>query len=219
MKFNSFILLFLIPLFVNAQKSVTTNYKPKQLIFDGNSLFSRGNGNTANSQEASIACYAAMTGSKPPIFNYGVSGKSITQLISDFPTKIAPYLRRGDILVFNEMTNDLATNTSTLTTKNDLLQYRDSVRAHGAKFIVVTMTARNTGYAGIETDRLALNAWINANTSEFDGIVDAGGDSHFNSIAATANTTYYNADTLHFATAGYTLYGQLIQALIQQFFN
>jgi len=198
-------------------------YLPKQLVNVGNSLFARGvvggTGNVENVKEAPVACYNAMTGLRPPMYTYAVSGKTIAQLITDFTTKVAPQLRPGDIVVMNEVTNTIGSTASTVTARTDLLIMRDSVRAHGAKIVVVTMTARSLIYPNVENDRLAINAWMLANAAQFDGVVDAGGDSHFNSVPSTTNTTYYNADQLHFTSAGYTLYGQLIQAVIQPFFT
>jgi len=188
----------------------------KQLIIDGDSLFARGNGNATAVFEAPIALYNALTGTRPPIFMYAVSGKSIAQLISDFPTKIAPFIKKGDIVVMNETTNSLNTLQSASLTFDDLLDYRDLVWGLGAKIVVGTMTARGTGYVGIETDRLALNTLITNNASEFDKVCDVGGLSEFNSVAATASTTYYDADTLHFKTAGYNLYGQTFASKVQE---
>ncbi len=189
--------------------------KAKQLFFDGDSLFSRGNGNLANAYSSPITAYNSLTGIKPPVFYMAVSGKSITQLISDFPTKMAPYINSGDIVVFNELTNELATVQNPNTVYNTLLSYRDLVWALGAIIIVGTMTARNTGYVGIETDRLSLNTLIRNNSNQFNEIADVGGLTEFNSIIATANLTNYDIDTLHFATNGYALQGATFGSKIQ----
>lgn len=219
MKFSKLILLFIFG-FVNCTaQPMIVRPSVKQLIFHGNSLGSRGNGNIVNAGEAPSAMYLAMTGNKPPMFNYSVSGKTIAQLITDFPTVVLPQLHRGDVVVMNEVTNTVGTTANTVTARTDMLQYRDSVWAHGAKIVVVTMTARSLIYPNVENDRLAINAWMLANAAQFDGVVDAGGNAAFNSVSSTTNTAYYNADALHFTSAGYTLYGQLIQAVIQPFFT
>lgn len=191
-------------------KSTATPYV-QNIIFHGNSLFARGNANLEQANSAPIACYnKIILTKKVNCFNFNVSGKRLSNLITDFPTIVQPSLKKGDIVVCNELTNTLNDLQNVTDVYNLLLDYRDLVVAQGCKLVVVTMTARGTGYATIETDRLALNTMILANASEFEKVSDAGGLAVFNSILATANTTYYNADTLHFATTGYTTYGEFI---------
>lgn len=193
--------------------------RPRQLFFDGNSLFARANANLANALASPLYLYSQLTSPKPPMFAYPLSGASIAELITAFPTKIAPYIRAGDILLMNEVTNELGDSQNPTTTYNYLLQYRDLVHALGAKIVVMTMPARVITYANMEIDRLSLNANILANASQFDGVADSGGQTEFNSIAATLNTTYYNADQLHFTTAGYQLYVTPAISIVQTLLN
>jgi hypothetical protein len=186
----------------------------KTVIYNGNSLFCRGNGNIENVLEAPYASYNALSNPKPPMMCYAFSGKSISELTTDFTTKIQPYIKRGDIVVFNENVNTLADNHTVSSVQTGLLAYRTLVRSFGAKIIVSTMTCRAENYVGMETDRQTLNAWILANTSQFDGVADPGGITEFNSLAGVTNTTYYSTDQSHFTTAGYTLYGQSFNAAI-----
>ncbi|MES2382479.1 MAG: GDSL-type esterase/lipase family protein [Bacteroidota bacterium] len=214
------VLLFIILCSIGsfAQRTIVNSFQ-KQLVFDGNSLFNRSTSNTTSGFGAPLACYSAMTGTKPPISYYALGGRTVAQLITEFGTKIAPYIHPNDIVVFNEATNSLQGLQNPDSVYNQIIRYRNLVRAKGAKIIVLTLTARTTaaGYANFEIDRLYLNNLINTGGA-FDGICDTGNDSHFNSPVAALSATYYDPDGLHFTSTGYTLYGQLIQATIQSFF-
>lgn len=185
------------------------------LIYNGNSLFCRGAGNIENVLSAPYASYAALTGIKPPMMCYCFSGLNITELTAQFPTKIQPFIKRGDIVVFNENVNTLVDTHSVSSVQSGLLSYTALVRSFGAKIIVSTMTARAENYVGAEADRLTLNAWILANSSSFDGVADPGNLSIFNSLAACDNTTYYDADKSHFTTLGYAAYGESFNPIIE----
>jgi len=216
-----FLLLLILPFIGICQiRKNVTNQKVNRLIVDGNSLLARGNGNQPNAFRSVIALYDSMnTAHKPPILFYPISGKTITQLTSDFTAKISPNLKQGDIVVCNETTNDLyATRSATLTYAH-ILTYRDSVRAHGGKLVYVTMPAVYwSDYLTVDTDRLALNLLITNNSSQFDGVVDFGSHANFNDVADTQNTTYYDADRVHFTDLGYRVQGKQIQLIVQSFF-
>lgn len=216
------ILIFILLSSLNSfsQEKIIANYYQKKLIFDGNSLFNRSLANTTSGHGAPLACYAAMTGTKPPMFSYALGGRTVQQLIDEFGTKIAPYIKPNDILVFNEATNSLQSLQNKDSVYNQIVRYSNLVHAKGAKIVVLTLTARTVaaGYGNFETDRLALNVLIR-NSSSFDAVCDVGGLTEFNSTAAAGNATYYNADGLHLESAGTTLYGQTIQPTIQPFFN
>jgi hypothetical protein len=191
----------------------------QNIIYDGNSLFSRGNGNVASVYEAPIACQTSITVRKPPCFFVAISGRTIASLISEFSTKVAPLIQSGTIVVMNEGTNSLNNLQNPTLVYNDLISYRDLVVAAGGRLIVSTITARGTAtaYASFDTDRLTYNANLLSNSNQFLAVVDAASNVNFATVGVTSNATYYNADTLHFATAGYSLYGQLFQAVLQPF--
>lgn len=197
---------------------VINGNRKKRLIFDGNSLVARA-GSLANGQYIGTTLYNSLTGAKPAYFNYAVAGRNTTQLISDFPTKVAPYIAPGDILVFWELTNDIKQNGLTAQQAYDnLVTYCGLAKAKGAIVITMSMISRNqngTEGSGIETTRLAVNALLNADHSFCDYYFDAGGLSQFDSQADTANTTYYESDQLHLTNAGYQLIVDNLLPIVQ----
>lgn len=223
MKFNNMknIILILFSIFSFSCNSQNYGRKPsiKKIIIDGNSILALGNGNKQNECAAVKACYDSLIGVRPPIYFFPISGKTVLQLCADFPSKVAPSISVGDVVVCNETTNDLYATRDATVTYGHILAYRDSVHAHGGKIVWVTMTAVYwSDYLTVDTDRLALNLLINNNSVQFDGVIDFGNNSNFNTTAATLNTTYFNADRVHYTDLGYRIFGKAIQLIIQPFF-
>lgn len=211
-----FLLFILGTLFSNAQTYVRSS--PRQLIVDGNSLFCRGNGNVEFVGEAPLALYSGLTGSRPPYFNFAISGRTIAQLIAEFSAKVAPTIHSGDVILFNEATNSLQALQNVDSVYNQIIRYRNLVQALGARIVICTCPARGNGYAGFEAARLSLNAMLLANAVQFDGVADTGGQAQYNSVAATASSTYYDPDTVHFKSIGYVQFIQPAIPIIQAFF-
>lgn len=177
--------------------------QPRQLIVIGNSLLSYNGAKLVGAKTAPLYLYSQLTGNRPPISIFATPGISISELITEFPTVIAPVLRSGDVVLFDEVINELGDSQSPSGTFDYLVDYANLVQGLGAKIVVMTCTARVEPYVGFETDRLALNTLIRNNSSEFDGLADSGGLTIFNSVSATLDTTNYNADRLHFSNTGY----------------
>ncbi len=192
----------------------------KQVIVDGNSLTQKDGTNSDLKYRMPLTLFSTLrTNSK--IFagqHYGITGKNTTQLISDFPTKIAPYLKVGDIVVLWEITNDLNSNDLTAQQAyNNLVTYAGLVHALGAKIVILGFIGRdNVGQdADVNTRGFAVNALLNADNSFCDGWVDVGANAAFSSQAAASDTTYYLTDKIHLTNVGYDLVSTLSEPTIR----
>jgi hypothetical protein len=186
---------------------------------DGNSLSNRGEDNGAavpNTHTLARLIIAGLTGIKPPVFSKGISAKTTRNLIDDFPTKIAPYVRSGDIYFFWEISNDMANGQTPLQAYNNLITITTMAKALGMIVVQGTMIARNLGGdpVDLEANRLSINSMLVSDHSFCDGFVDMGGLTEFNSIAAISNTTYYN-DGAHLKLAGTQLIANAVVPIIQ----
>lgn len=191
----------------------------RQVIFDGNSLSKGILGSTDIYRFPNICTSSLRAAGK--IFAsqcYAVSGKPTSELITDFPTKIAPYVRSNDIVVLWEITNDLYVNSYTATQAyNDIVTYAGLVRALNAKFVVVTMVARNYSLdpVGLWAIGQAANALIAADASCYDAIARPDLDTNLDQKSDCSNTTYYLADQLHLTNTGLDLVASYAYPAIQ----
>lgn len=185
----------------------------RRIFFDGNSLTNQGANGLVGGGRYPTTCYTSIRGLslKYAMFNYGVGSKRTDELTANFPTKIAPYLRKNDIVVFWEITNDAHDLTSD--TNGDLLfsrvvAYCEQAQSYGAKVVCLTGIARDgTPFddADITSRIQACNLHMTNDPSFCDLLVDVGALSQFNAKADCANTTYYNADKIHLTNTGYDL--------------
>jgi len=192
-------ILILISVFFFASFSPPVNNP--QYILDGNSLTMSLNFYLANTLYAKFRTVNVVFAGQ----HYGVAGKTTTQLIADFPTKVAPIIRKGDRVYFWEITNDLNLGHVTAQQAYDnVVTYAGLVHAKGAKIYVINFIARNESGqdADVNTRGFAVNALLAANSSLFDRIIDVGSRAEFDDVTDASDTRYYNADKLHLVTRG-----------------
>lgn len=200
-----------------------TDIYQQKIIFDGNSIFNKDGANAIEQKYISsrIRDQLPLDGYfKLPVFDFSVSGKTTQQLISDFPTKVAPSIRTGDIVVFTEMTNDVGVNAVTaLQAKNNILAYRDLVLALGGKFVLQGAIACNgliAGYANITATLQACNDYFRNTPSLVNAFSDPGALTQANDDADCTNATYYlAADQIHPTTTLQDLIWPLTLAAIK----
>jgi len=179
----------------------------KNLIFHGNSLFNYGNNNLAFGN--SISNYVRDNlFNKKAVFDYSLGGKTTTQIVSEFPTRIAPYFRANDVYIFWDVVNDLNTGKTVAQTLASSKTLATLAKAQGYK--VYTLTSININNTIVEPLRIQYNTSLLADTSFWDGVIDLTTISVLNNTNSYQNTTYYNADGTHLTTAGYNLIGQKI---------
>lgn len=189
----------------------------RRIIFDGNSIMEYGNGNVVNNMEISRSVYTSLlaAGIKLDHFNYARGSTTTQTLTGTLPTKIKPNVRDGDILVFFEIINDahdLINDTNGIVLHANVVAYCQLARSYGLKVVCLTGTARDfaTDDADVTSRIMACNALMRADPSFCDALADVGALSQFDEKADTTNATYYNADKLHLATAGYDLFASTI---------
>lgn len=180
-------------------------YRPntdKNIIFHGNSLFNYGNGNVGNGWEVSNYVRTNLN-IKRPVFDYSLGGKTTTQIVTEFTTRIAPYFKVGDIYIFWDAINDLNTGKTVAQTLASSKSLATLARAKGYK--IYTLTCINVNNVTVEPLRLQYNIALLADTSFWDGVIDLTTISVLQLTNSYLNTTYYNADGVHLTTAGYNL--------------
>lgn len=218
---------FLILLFIsiNCFSQVKQTYNiTHQVVFDGNSLSNKDGTNTDQKYKFPLSTNDSLY-SKGKVFAYQCyadSGKSTTQLIADFPTKIAPILRKGDIVFIWEITNDIHYDLTGQQAYDNIITYCGLVRALGCKVVVGTYIYRDaTGdNATVNSRGVDCNNLLIANNlTDFDGLVRFDLNSNFNTLAGCSNTTYYTTDKLHLSNTGYALCAKIAYPVIQSLIN
>ena len=208
-----------------ANDSLGKIISPKKLIFDGNSFMALAQTPfVVGGNYLPIKTYSLLTTSnKPPVFYYGVSGKQVSELITDLPAKFGSMIRPGDIVVMSELVNQLRLTLDVNQTYADLQTYCALVRSYGAKIYITNMIACSTAQLADDTKRTSLNALIAANWASFcDGYINVAGLTQFDSVADTTNPTYYRIiDNLHLSDTnvlGYDTYAQEIANTLNPLF-
>lgn len=131
-------------------------------------------------------------------------GRNLTQMTAESPLCADVMGAKAGVrkvaLVW-ETTNTLMANTNAAATLALLQSYCAARRAAGFSVLVGTCLNRGDGYGAFNTDRLAVNASILANFSNYaDGVVDFAAITELQTIS---NATYFNVDQIHLTDAGY----------------
>lgn len=195
---------------------------PKTVFFVGNSKYDKDGTNVFGRNYVPLGVQTMLntTGGKKCGYNcYAVSGRTTSQLLTDVATRVIPYLRVGDVVVFTEATNTIGTGGIVDTAIAQTLRVRNLVWAAGCKFVVQGATACNgnvlPGYANITTQLQTYNQYFRNNPTAVDGFSDPGSLSQFDTDADCTNTTYYLADDqIHETNTGYDLIIPLTYAAV-----
>lgn len=176
-------------------------YRPRntQIIFDGNSQFMG-----FEMQDSIPGLIDEALGFKYQIRNESVGGMRTETMDDNAILVIGPYYDPAqlNILVVNEIINDLRFTDAT-TAYNNLVSYCSGRRTQGWKVIVTTAHAVKVLDAYTDAKRLAVNTNVRTNWATFaDRLADVGADSLLGDAGDQTNTTYYQADELHFTLAG-----------------
>jgi hypothetical protein len=179
----------------------------RNIIFHGNSLFNYGNANLVSGWAVSNFVRTNLA-NKKAVFDYSQGGKTTSQIVTEFPTRIAPFFKRGDIYIFWDTINDLNVGRTVAQTIVSTKAAAELAIAQGYR--VYTLNCININNAPVEASRLLYNAQIVLETPFCDGIIDIASISVLNAANSFSNPTFYNADGVHLTTAGYNLIGQKI---------
>ena len=152
------------------------------------------------------------------VYNKGFAGAQTSALISgspttDYPDIVAPLFAAGAWYVPWEVLNSIFFGASAATAYNDFVTLCGLGRATGYKVLAVTGSKTRGDYTGaMQTASDTANASIRANWATFaDALYDPNADSRF---ADSNNTTYYNADKVHYTDAGYAIIANGVNAAL-----
>lgn len=148
--------------------------------------------------------------------NKGVSGENTTQMLARFNTDIVANSIAGEYCVIFGGINDLAQGTAAITIKSNLAAMYALAKGAGLKVIAITTSPwKGNAYWDItkQVQQDILNAWILANTNNVDYKIDIYSLLVDPSVAYTLLPSY-DADHLHWTTAGYNAVGDLISSSV-----
>jgi hypothetical protein len=182
----------------------------KRIFFEGNSLTNLAALTTTptlaeyNANYVAVSVYNTLKGSYNLCYqSYAISGQTGTQILS--ASASIPFLKKGDVVIYWEGTNDIYVNGLTGQQAFDNVSpFVALVLAKGAKIIVCTALARDFSLDnGTVLSRIGdYNTLIRANTSLGYTLCDLGANTLFDDRADCSNSTYYVPDKLHLKTAG-----------------
>lgn len=197
---------------------VKVRRSPRKVYFEGNSLSNYGPGNILNGHYMPRRTYGFLSSYNVAMKDLAISARTQTMINTDVAANVLSDLRKGDVIVLWEGTNDLRFNTlSGAQGWANVVTYANIVRPAGAKLIVCTITARDFSLDDADLmDRIdAYNVLARANSSVYDALCDVAADPVFDTRADASNTTYYNADKLHLTATGYDKVSDLLYPVIQ----
>ncbi len=194
---------------------------PKRITFNGNSFTDFASGVYATRVISNINTPNAIA-----VNLKGISGQTTVQMTTNAALNIFTYNTNAyskDVLFAWELTNDMAANSSNVTTcYNNMVAYCQAARAAlpNVKIIVATMLPRNSAQINNANrqndadlfDDATLNGKIRNHLVQdgyADAICDVASDAimgiYSNGVAGVGerNTTYYNVDQIHPNTTGY----------------
>lgn len=172
------------------------------LIMDGNSI-GRGFGNP--SYQTWQYYLANAYNWNCHIHNFGIDGQTTAQMVSRFDTWITPLFDARNftknLVLASEVRNDFAIGgVSTATAIANVTAHVAKCHTAGYKVAWVTPPAAGTGMT--TTQRSDVAAEMLAGNTGADVIIDFQNDSIFGPQSVVNDTTYYNADTVHFKDGG-----------------
>lgn len=146
------------------------------------------------------------------VHNMGVGGQTADTLAAGIAASIAGLTYGGDkTLVVWIGSNDIQAGTAEADVYTDISTIVTAGQAAGFRVLVLNIIKRGNIVGGNETNRTELNVLIAANTAGADGLVDLDANAAFSNAA---DTTYYDADTIHLNATGYGIVAGLVNTAI-----
>lgn len=209
-------------------KRIGIDFTNAHIVCDGNSLtYGYQSSNPATkSYPAVLATLSPWASNGATITNKGVSGQTTADMSADATMDIDPLYSSSvaSVLVAWEIGNDLYFNGDTAAAYSRFVSYCTARRAVGWKVVVITVPYRdhsvvNGGVspagdndATYNLKRDSINVRLRANWPTFaDAIYDLAADANFSSY----NTTYFNADHVHYTDVGYAYIAAGVSPIIQ----
>lgn len=196
----------------NSIHYINTGAYANQVIFDGNSMT---DGSTSSYPATTVAALTGTWYSR----NFGVSGQTTTQMISDGVSQIDPFYDSrvtNNVLVAWEATNELKLGVSATDAYNNLVAYCRARKNAGFKVVVPTILPRSESGTpeDFNTKRATVNTNIRNNYASFaTAIADVAANTDIGEDGDSENATYYT-DKVHMTTAGYNIVAGIVKAAI-----
>jgi lysophospholipase L1-like esterase len=158
---------------------------------------------------------AVSLGGSWTVVNQGVVGRSSTVMLANIADVTALYSAanpwNGVVALFG--TNDIASGASASTVLNNGAAYYAGLKS-GGPFAVYSVTIPACGFfdGGMEAIRLSVNTSLRNGAGTYgDYVVDLAADPRFQN---TFDTTYYQADRIHFTPTGNGVEAALVKARV-----
>ena len=188
--------------------------KQYRVIFDGNSM------TAAASSTYPAATITALGTLVHSTYNYGVSGQTTAQMVTDGVAQIDSRYITGvskNVVVAWEITNDLKLGADRATAYANMVAYCQARKNAGFSVVLLTILPRTQ--VGLpetfEADRIAINDLIKANYASYaSAVADVAADSRIGDYGDSDDTTYYS-DGVHMTEAGYAIVAGIVATTIQ----
>jgi len=146
------------------------------------------------------------------VANYGVSGNTTTQMLARFQQQI---INPGcvDYVIIMGGVNDLAASATATAIEANLQAMYDMAHNAGIKVIAMTVTpwkGSASWTSGKQIEQDALNAWILANPTNVDYVIDAYTQLVDPDVAYTLLPAYNSGDSIHPNQTGLNVLGTYI---------
>ena len=178
------------------------------LVYVGDSLLDES---VTSTIQAKVAVLKGNTYTRT---SFAVSGQTADTLNTNKAAMVARYsqYRSANKLIFWAGTNDIADGTAAADVIADIAACCTAFKAAGYFVVVVNVLARGDLDAAKLIVRTAVNASIAANWATYaNAFVDVTADAR---LQNPADTTYFNADTVHLVDAGDAIVAALIAAAV-----
>lgn len=179
------------------------------VIWDGDSL-TRGTGTDVQSYPYQTIDLLGRSGYDS--YNTSVTGQICADLLADMTFSFAPLTGISNKLItcLEIGSNDLVNTRSAAAIYADITTLLNNYHS-GGPIALGTVTPRLAIGGAQETQRLALNALIVANSIGADGIMNFAADSRLQNIN---DTTYFNGDKTHMTTVGNGVKAAIAQPIL-----
>ena len=201
----------------NAYPFTSQAITQKQIVCDGDSLTEGYPKTTTWAQSYPGQLDTAYSGANA-VRNVGVSGKAISQLLTDAATKFdwlyATVYAKNICVIWAGINDILLLNRTAAAIYADLVTYCQARQAVGWQVVICTLTPSQ--YSGQPVDTQTRIDTINTNirnnyTDYADGLADLAAEAN---LSDPTNTTYFNADKLHLKDAGQAIVETTVKAVI-----
>ena len=184
------------------QPTLDNSYK---LVFDGDSFTGR---------QVYALDTLALCGRGHPYANFGTEDSpTMTTILARDAATFAAYdaTCTKNVLVFQDGYNDLYAGRTGAAIYADMVTYITAAKAAGFKVALATQVPSTQLTGATETQRLALNTLINANTAGAHAIFDAAGDV---ALQSPGDKVMYCADGIHHTAKGAAEYSTLAHTAV-----